>query len=128
MEKHVISTSRAPAAIGPYSQAVIAQGKFLFVSGQIGMTPEGKMAGDSVEEQTRQVIMNLRCVLDAAGMTPANLVKTTIYLKSLSDFATVNEIYSEMVGSEPPARATIEVSRLPKDALIEIDGIAIAGV
>ena len=128
MEKHVISTSRAPAAIGPYSQAICAQGKFLFISGQIGMKPDGSMAGESIQEQTRQVVMNLRSVLDAAGMDPGNLVKTTIYLRSLGDFAIVNEIYSEMVGSEPPARATVEVSRLPKDALVEIEGIAIAGV
>jgi 2-iminobutanoate/2-iminopropanoate deaminase len=128
MERHVVSTSRAPSAIGPYSQAVFAQGKFLFISGQIGITADGSMAGDTVEAQTRQVIMNLRMILDAAGMTPANLVKTTIYLKSMADFAAVNEVYGEMVGSEPPARATVEVSRLPKDALVEIDGIAIAGV
>lgn len=125
MEKHVISTSRAPAAIGPYSQA-IKVGKHLFISGQIGMRPDGTMAGDNVAEQTRQIVMNLRCVLDAAGLDPGHLVKTTIYLTNINDFAEVNEIYSEMVGSEPPARATVEVSRLPKDALVEIEGIAAA--
>lgn len=126
MERHVISTSRAPAAIGPYSQAIFAQGKFLFLSGQIGMMPDGSMAGDTIEAQTRQVIMNLRCLLDAAGLDPGDLVKTTIYLKDMADFAVVNDIYSEMVGSEPPARATVQVTKLPKDALVEIDGIAIA--
>ncbi|MBA3726426.1 MAG: hypothetical protein H0W86_08230 [Armatimonadetes bacterium] len=128
MERHVISTSRAPAAIGPYSQAIFAQGKFLFLSGQIGMMPDGSMAGDTIEAQSRQVIMNLRCLLDAAGLDPGDLVKTTIYLKDMADFAVVNDIYSEMVGSEPPARATVQVAKLPKDALVEIDGIAIAPV
>ncbi|MGI8922796.1 MAG: Rid family detoxifying hydrolase [Fimbriimonadales bacterium] len=128
MERHVISTSRAPAAIGPYSQAIFAQGKFLFLSGQIGMMPDGSMAGDTIEAQTRQVIMNMRCLLDAAGLDPGDLVKTTIYLKDMADFAVVNDIYSEMVGSEPPARATMQVAKLPKDALVEIDGIAIAPV
>lgn len=128
MERHVISTSRAPAAIGPYSQAIFAQGKFLFVSGQIGMTADGSMAGDTIEAQTRQAILNLRCILDAAGLTASDLVKTTIYLKDLGDFAVVNDIYAEMVGSEPPARATVQVSRLPKDALVEIDGIAVAPI
>lgn len=128
MERHVINTSRAPSAIGPYSQAVVAQGKFLFISGQIGMRPDGTMAGESVEDQTRQIILNLRALLDAAGMDTGNLVKTTIYLRSMADFAMVNEIYGEMVGSEPPARATVEVSNLPKDALVEIEAVAIAGV
>ena len=125
MEKHIMNTNRAPAAIGPYSQAIFAEGKFLFVSGQIGMRSDGTMAGDTVEEQTRQVILNFRVVLDAAGLTPSDLVKTTIYLKNLDDFSVVNDIYAEMVGSEPPARATVEVARLPKDALVEIEGIAV---
>ena len=127
MERHVVSTSAAPAAIGPYSQAVFAQGKFFFISGQIGMRADGSMA-DGIEDQTRQVIMNLRAILFAGGLDPGDLVKTTIYLAEMNDFATVNDIYSEMVGSEPPARATVQVSGLPKGALVEIDAIAIAPV
>ncbi|MCH8274291.1 MAG: RidA family protein [Armatimonadetes bacterium] len=127
MERHTHNTSRAPAAIGPYSQAVFAEGKFLFVSGQLGMHPDGEMAGDTIEEQTRQALSNLLAILDSAGMSTANLVKTTIYLKDMDDFAAVNEIYGGMIGSEPPARAAVQVARLPKDALIEIDGIAVTG-
>jgi 2-iminobutanoate/2-iminopropanoate deaminase len=126
MERHIHSTSRAPAAIGPYSQAVFCSGKMFFVSGQIGMLPDGQMAGDDIESQMRQVIRNIYNILDSAGLSPANLVKTTIFLKDLADFGTVNDIYIEMVGSEPPARSTVEVSRLPKDALVEIEAIAVA--
>jgi 2-iminobutanoate/2-iminopropanoate deaminase len=127
LERHVVSTSAAPAAIGPYSQAIFAQGKFFFISGQIGMKPDGTMA-NGVEGQTRQVIMNLRAILFAGGLDAGDLVKTTIYLTNMNDFAEVNDIYSEMVGSEPPARATVQVSALPKGALVEIDAIAIARV
>ena len=127
MERHIVSTSAAPAAIGPYSQSVFAQGKFFFISGQIGMKADGTMA-DGIENQTRQVILNLRAILFAGGLDPGDLVKTTIYLMDMNDFATVNEIYSEMVGSEPPARATVQVSGLPKGALVEIEAIAIARV
>lgn len=128
MERHVVSTSAAPAAIGPYSQAIFAQGKFFFISGQIGMRPDGSMAGDTVEEQTRQVIMNLRAILFAGGLDAGDLVKTTIYLTDMAHFSVVNDIYAEMVGGEPPARATVQVSGLPKGALVEIDAIAIARV
>ena len=127
MERHIVSTSAAPAAIGPYSQAVFAQGKFFFISGQIGMKADGSMA-EGIEDQTRQVIMNLRAILFAGGLDPGDLIKTTIYLMDMNHFAMVNEIYSEMVGSEPPARATVQVSGLPKGALVEIDAIAIAPV
>jgi 2-iminobutanoate/2-iminopropanoate deaminase len=125
LERHVVSTSAAPAAIGPYSQAVFAQGKFFFISGQIGMKTDGSMAS-GIEEQTRQVIMNMRAILFAGGLDPGDLVKTTIYLTDMNDFQTVNEVYGEMVGGEPPARATVQVSALPKGALVEIEAIAIA--
>jgi 2-iminobutanoate/2-iminopropanoate deaminase len=128
VERHVVSTNTAPAAIGPYSQAIFAQGKFLFISGQIGMKPDGSMAGDNVQEQMRQIVMNLRAILFAGGMDPGDLVKTTIYLTDMNDFATVNEVYAEMVGTEPPARATVQVSALPKGALVEIEAIAMARV
>jgi len=97
----------------------------LFISGQIGMGADGAMAGDTVEAQARQVCANLLAVLEAAGMTARNLARTTIYLKDLNDFDAVNRVYGEMVGDEPPARSTIQVSRLPKDALVEIDAIAV---
>jgi len=97
----------------------------LFISGQIGMGADGAMAGDTVEAQARQVCSNLLAVLEAARMSSRNLVRTTIYLKDLNDFDAVNRVYGEMVGDEPPARSTIQVSRLPKDALVEIDAIAV---
>jgi 2-iminobutanoate/2-iminopropanoate deaminase len=128
LERHVVNTNSAPAAIGPYSQAVFAQGKFFFISGQIGMRPDGSMAGETVEEQAHQVIMNLRAILLAGGLDPGDLVKTTIYLTDLSHFSVVNDIYAEMVGGEPPARATVQVSGLPKGALVEIEAIAIARI
>ena len=118
-----IQTSQAPAAIGPYSQAVQV-GAFLFLSGQIGLTPEGELAGATVESQTRQIMENLQAVLQAAGGELRNLVKTTIYLKNLEDFAKVNQIYGSYFPENPPARATVEVSRLPKDVLVEIEGVA----
>jgi len=128
LERHVVNTGAAPAAIGPYSQAIFAQGKFFFISGQIGMKADGSMAGDTVEDQARQVIMNLRAILLAGGLDPGDLVKTTIYLTDMAHFSAVNDIYAEMVGAEPPARATVQVSGLPKGALVEIEAIAIARV
>lgn len=125
MERKAIRTESAPAPIGPYNQAIEVTGaRMLFISGQIGMTADGTMP-DDIEAQARQVCANLLAVLKAAGMEARNLVRTTIYLKDLNDFNTVNRIYDEMVGDEPPARSTIQVSRLPKDALVEIDAIAV---
>lgn len=121
----VVRTDRAPGAIGPYSQAIVANG-LVFCSGQIAIDPvTGQMVGDDVRAQTVQVMENLRAVLEAAGASFASVVKTTIYLKSLSDFGVVNEIYGRYFPTDPPARATVEVSRLPRDALVEIDMIAI---
>ncbi len=128
MERHIHNTNRLPAAIGPYSHSVVASGKFMFTSGILGTRPDGTFAGPTIEEQTRQVILNIRLLLDSMNLTPWNIVKTTIYLKNLEHFTIVNDIYGEMVGGEPPARSTIEVSRLPKDALIEVDAIAICSI
>jgi 2-iminobutanoate/2-iminopropanoate deaminase len=123
--KRIIATEAAPAAIGPYSQAVRA-GNLLFLSGQIALDAEsGEMVGDDVEAQTHQVMKNLQAVLGAAGAELADVVKTTIYLADLADFATVNAIYGAYFDSDPPARATVEVSRLPKDARVEIDCVAL---
>jgi 2-iminobutanoate/2-iminopropanoate deaminase len=123
-----ITTDQAPAAIGPYSQAVRA-GNLLFCSGQIALDPvSGEVVGPGdVSEQTRQVLSNLDAVLLEGGCGWHSVVKTTIYLKDLSDFQTVNEIYGQRFGADPPARAMVEVSRLPKDVLVEIDVIALAG-
>ena len=125
MSKIAVSTKAAPAAIGPYNQAVRA-GNLLFCSGQIALPPEGgELVAGGVEAQTRQVLSNLTAVLRAGGTTWDQVVRTTIYLSDLAHFATVNAIYAECVGEVAPARATVEVSRLPKEALVEIDAIAL---
>lgn len=120
-----IETAAAPAAIGPYSQAVRAC-RQLFLSGQIPLDPaSGELVSGGIEAQTRQVMANLGAVLAAAGLDFASLVKTTIYLVDLGDFAVVNRIYGEYLGDVPPARATVQVAALPRGALVEIDGIAV---
>ena len=124
--KRIISTDTAPAAIGPYSQAVRTE-NLIFLSGQIPLDPTtGELVSDDIEEQTRQVIENLQAVLSAAGAELADVVKTTIYLADLADFAKVNAVYGSYFESDPPARATVEVARLPKDVKVEIDCIALA--
>lgn len=125
MTKAAIITDKAPAAIGPYSQAVKAGG-FLFTSGQIALDPKtGSMVQGGVESETRQVLENLREVLAAAGATFADVVRTTIFLADLGDFARVNEIYAEYVGGGVlPARSTVQVAKLPRGAAVEIDAIA----
>lgn len=127
MDRSIISTAHAPAAIGPYSQAVTARG-FVFLSGQIPLDPQsGEMVGgDDVELQAKQVMRNLKAVLDAAGASFAKVVKTTIYLTDLGDFARVNKVYGSFFeGVEPPARATVQVAALPRGAKVEIDAIAV---
>lgn len=126
MHKQIVSTDQAPGAIGPYSQAVMAEGRFLFLSGQIPLRPDGTLVEGDVRTQTEQVVKNLRAVLDAAGLTPANLVKTTIFLSSMDHFATVNEVYGSLFESDPPARATVAVVGLPKGVDVEIEGIAVS--
>ena len=119
----VIKTLEAPAAIGPYSQAIKANG-FLFVSGQIPLTPNGELAGDDIKTQTKQVLKNLKAILKEADLSLKDAVKTTIFLKNMDDFSVVNEIYAQAFGEHKPARSTIEISKLPKDVLIEIELIA----
>lgn len=129
MNRHAIATDAAPAAIGPYSQAVRAGG-LVFCSGQIALdAATGALVGEGdVVAQTRRVMENLGAVLEAAGASFDSVVKTTIFVKDLNDFVAVNEVYASFFGdAPPPARATVEVSRLPKDVLVEIDAIAIAG-
>jgi 2-iminobutanoate/2-iminopropanoate deaminase len=127
MAAKIVKTEAAPRAIGPYSQAVEAGG-FVFVSGQIPLDPRtGSMAAGDVGSQTRVVMDNARAILSAAGCGMPQVVKATIYLKDISDFAVVNEIYGEYFPVDPPARSTVEVSRLPKDAALEMDFVAWKG-
>ena len=122
--KTVISAPNAPAAIGPYSHA-IAAGDFLFTSGQIPLDPTtGKLAGDTIEVQAEQVLKNLEAVLAAHGMTFANVIKTTVFLTDLADFATVNGIYATRFPAEPPARSCVQVAGLPGGSKIEIELVA----
>ena len=120
--KH-IQTHEAPQAIGPYSQA-IKSGGFVYTSGQIALTPDGRLAGEDIQTQTRQVLTNLQRILEAAGVSLEHVIKTTIFLSDMNDFEAVNAIYGEYFGTHRPARSTVEVSRLPKDVRIEIECIA----
>ncbi|MHC5037102.1 MAG: RidA family protein [Planctomycetota bacterium] len=125
--KRIISTKAAPEAIGPYSQAVVA-GEWAFFSGQIPIDPStGELVQGSVGEQTDRVLKNLQAVLDAAGAGLDTVVKCTCYLKDLSAFAEMNEVYARYFGENPPARAAVEVSALPKGVDVEIDAIAFLG-
>ena len=122
--KTVVTAPNAPAAIGPYSHAVAA-GDFLFTSGQIALDPAtGKLAGDTIEVQAEQVLKNLEAVLAAHGMTFANVIKTTVFLTDLADFATVNGIYATRFPAEPPARSCVQVAGLPGGSKIEIELVA----
>lgn len=125
MERKIISTNEAPGAIGPYSQAVLASGRFLFISGQIPLRPDGSLVEGDVAAQCEQVMANLEAILRASGMTFAHAVKTTILLSSMDHFATVNEIYGRRFSQEPPARATFSVVGLPKGVDVEIEMIAV---
>ena len=120
-----VSTSSAPKALGPYSQALVSGG-FIFCSGQIPINPAtGAIEATTIEDQTRQVIANLSAVLQAAGSSLANVVKTTVFIKDMNDFAALNGVYAEMFGDTKPARSCVEVARLPKDVKIEIECIAV---
>ncbi len=126
MGKEIVNTSGAPAAIGPYSQAVRV-GQFLFASGQLGLDPVTGELRDGIEAQTRQALANMQAVLAAAGATTKDVVKTTIFLADMADFTVVNRIYAEVFSEEPPARSTVQVAALPKNGLIEIEMIAWVG-
>ena len=125
--REIIKTERAPAAIGPYSQAVRAGG-FVFASGQIPLDPAtGQFVEGGVREQTEQVLRNLAAVLEAAGTNLGRVVKTTVFLADMDDFAAMNEVYGRYFAEDPPARATVEAARLPRDARVEIEVVALAG-
>ena len=121
--KKIISTKNAPQAIGPYSQAIAANG-FLFISGQLGVTPSGEFAGADVKSQAQRSLQNLQAILSEAGLSFENAVKTTIFLADIADFAAVNEIYAEFFKEPYPARSTVAVKTLPKGGLVEIELIA----
>ena len=126
MSKDVISTSKAPAALGPYSQAV-GWGGLIFVSGQIPIDPAtSQVVGDDVAVQTERVLKNLAAILEAAGSSLAQVLKTTVYLKDLNDFGKMNEVYARFFSEQPPARATVQVARLPRDVSVEIEAVAAA--
>jgi len=125
--KVIISTDGAPRAIGPYSQAVRAD-DLVFASGQIPIDPgTGEFVPGGIAEQTEQVLRNLRAVFEAAGVTMKQVVKTTVFLVDMDDFAAMNEVYGRFFGGEPPARATVQAARLPRDAKVEIEAIASIG-
>jgi 2-iminobutanoate/2-iminopropanoate deaminase len=122
--KVVIATPTAPAAVGPYSQA-IKSGDFIYCSGQIPLDPKtGQVVGADVKAQTERVLQNMQGLLDSVGSGLFHVVKTTVYLKNMEDFASMNEVYGRFFSFEPPARSTVEVARLPKDVLVEIECIA----
>jgi len=123
--KEIVATERAPRAIGPYSQAVRA-GNLLFASGQIPIDPAtGEFVAGGVGEQTEQVMRNLTAVFEAAGASLGQVVKTTVFLSDMNDFTAMNEVYGRFFGENPPARATVQAARLPRDAKVEIEAIAV---
>jgi 2-iminobutanoate/2-iminopropanoate deaminase len=122
--KDVVLTNRGPKPIGPYSQAIKSNG-MLFVSGQVALDPQsGEFVGVDVRQQTERVLENLKGILEAAGVSFHHVVKTTVFLKDMNDFAAMNEVYARYFSAAPPARSTVQAARLPKDALVEIDLIA----
>ena len=125
--KEIIATSKAPSAIGPYSQGIKANG-FVFTSGQLPIDPaSGNFAGNDIRTQTRQSLKNVEAVLTQAGLTMGDIVKTTVFLSDMNNFAAMNEVYAEIFGSSNhPSRSAVQVARLPKDALVEIEVIALA--
>jgi 2-iminobutanoate/2-iminopropanoate deaminase len=122
--RDIVLTDRGPKPIGPYSQAVRVNG-FLFVSGQVALDPKtGEMSAGDVREQTERALENVKGIVEAAGSKMPHVVKTTVFLKNMSDFTAMNEVYARYFTAAPPARSTVEVARLPKDALVEIEVVA----
>ena len=124
MRRERVVTTSAPAAIGPYSQAIVS-GQLVFASGQIALEPEsGQLVAEDIQAQTRRALLNLTAVLEASGSSLLQVVKTTVFLTTMDNFAAMNEVYGEFFGGEPPARSTIAVADLPRKALVEIEAIA----
>ena len=126
MSKHVVSTQAAPAAIGPYSQAITLD-NLVFCSGQIPLTPAGTVVEGDITAQTRQVLGNLQALLAAAGSSLGQVLKTTVFLADMGEFAAMNAVYAEFFPADPPARSTVQVARLPRDVRVEIEAIATRG-
>lgn len=124
MDRTIITTDTAPSAIGPYSQAV-ALGDLLFCSGQIPLTPQATLVEGDITVQTRQVLTNLKALLEAGGSSLAHVLKTTVFLADMNEFAAMNSVYAEFFPSAPPARSTVQVARLPRDVRVEIEAIAL---
>ena len=126
MQRTILTTKKAPAAIGPYSQGVVAGQTFVFTAGQIALNPAtGEIVGGDIKVQTRQVLENIKAILEEAGSNLASVIKTTVYLKDMGEFASMNEVYASFFPQSPPARSTVEVSRLPRDVRVEIEAIAV---
>lgn len=125
MSKEIVSTDKAPAAVGPYSQAVRA-GNLVYTAGQVALDPAtGKMAEGGIEAQVEQALNNLQAVLEAAGSSLDQVIKTTVFLQNMDDFGAMNEVYARFFGGRPPARSAVEVARLPLGALVEIEAVAL---
>jgi len=125
MTRTIVTTKNAPSAIGPYSQGVIA-GNLVFTAGQIALNPStGEPVGKDIKEQTKQVLENLKAILEAAGSNLSNVIKTTVYLKDMNEFVAMNEVYAEFFSANPPVRSTVEVARLPKDVRVEIEAVGV---
>ncbi len=124
--RNIIQTDKAPQAIGPYSQGIVFKGgALLFTAGQIPVDPSsGEIVTNEIQEQTRQALLNLKAVLEAGGSELSHVIKTTVFLKNMNDFASMNSVYAEFFPENPPARSAVEVARLPKDVLIEIECVA----
>lgn len=119
---NIVQTTNAPAAIGPYAQGVVV-GNMLYTSGQIALRPDGTLNDGDIESQTRQVLSNLQAIIEAAGGSLQQVVKTTVFLKNLDDFVAMNQVYAEVFGTHTPARSTVQVAKLPRDVLVEIETI-----
>ncbi len=126
MNQRSVLTQNAPAPIGPYSQGIVAEGRMIFTAGQVAIVPStGELVAGDIKAQTRQVLENIKAVLEAGGSGLANVVKTTVFLKDMNEFAAMNEVYAQYLGQSAPARSTVEVSRLPRDVRVEIEAIAL---
>ena len=124
--KTIIKTEHAPAPIGPYNQAIAVQGELVFTAGQVALDPKtGQLTGTTITEQTEQACKNIEAILKASHSDLAHVVKTTVFLKNMSDFGAMNEVYGKYFGQASPARSAVEVARLPKDALVEIEAVAL---
>jgi 2-iminobutanoate/2-iminopropanoate deaminase len=125
MPKKIVLTKAAPAPIGPYNQGIVAGGTMVFTAGQIPLDPQtGQLVAGDIKAQTRQVLKNVQAILEAGGASLQSVVKTTVFLKDMNEFPAMNEVYGEFFKSDPPARSTVEVARLPRDVRVEIDAVA----